>query len=42
MENSLSGIASVVDDHAVSALIEVFPGSNGFRNEEKMSDKLSV
>ena len=42
VEDGLSRVKTVIDDHAVSALIKPLLGSNGFGYIEQMSDELPV
>lgn len=42
MENGLTGIVAVIDDHPVTALVKPLLGCNGLGNKEQMPDELTV
>jgi hypothetical protein len=42
MENRLSGIMAVIDDHTVTAFIKTPFGGDGPGNKEQVTDELSV
>ena len=42
MENRLSGVKAVIDDHPVTALIKTLFGSDGLGNKEQVPDELTV
>ena len=42
MENGLTSIMAIIDDHPVTALVKTLLGGDGLGNEEQVPDELTV